>query len=212
MNARHVARELALLSLSQLRVQEEQLGQVTPEDLVEQAVRMVTSEARDNLKAAAADLQKAHEDVQESTLRDHPDAIRELLRSSIDHTERVINLLGAGLEWPLMVAMAKQEDVRRFAVHLIKLFRQHQSDVDQLIDSSMVNWSLERLVAVDRDILRLAVAEMLYEGTPFEVAIDEAVELAKQYSTEESGKFVNGVLKRLLPSVDAHHKGAGNVG
>lgn len=211
MNARHVARELALLSLSQLRVQEEQLGQVAPEDLVEQAVRMVTSEARDNLKNAAADLEKADEDVQESSLRDQPDAIRELLRHAIDSTERVINLLGAGLEWPLMVTIAKQDEVRRFAVHLIKQFRQHQAEIDELIDTSMVNWSIERLVSVDRDILRLAVSEMLYERTPVEVAIDEAVELAKSYSTEESGKFVNGVLKRLLPAIETLRKGAGHA-
>lgn len=211
MNARHVARELALLTLSQWRVQEEQLGQVTPEALVEQAVRMLSSEARDYLKTAAAELTRAHEDANESTLHDQADAVRSLLGNAMDNVERVINLLDSALEWPLMVAIAKQDEVRHFAIHLVKLFRQHQADVDLVIDENMVNWSIERLVAVDRDILRLAVTEMLFEGTPLEVAIDEAVELAKKYSTPESGRFVNGVLKRLVPQVEARLKGAGHA-
>jgi N utilization substance protein B len=62
----------------------------------------------------------------------------------------------------------------------------------------MVTWRLKRLARIDRDILRLAVVEMDYLGTPDKVAINEAVELAKRYSDEDGYRFINGVLRRVV--------------
>jgi N utilization substance protein B len=72
----------------------------------------------------------------------------------------------------------------------------------------MVAWQLKRLARIDRDILRIAVVEMDYLGTPDRVAINEAVELAKRYSGEEGFRFINGVLKRV---VDRHGGGSGTA-
>jgi N utilization substance protein B len=75
----------------------------------------------------------------------------------------------------------------------------HQSRIDRLIEDTSSNWTLSRMPLVDRNILRLAVWEMLYrdEDVPDSVAINEAVEMAKVYGGEDSSKFVNGVLGRL---------------
>lgn len=75
----------------------------------------------------------------------------------------------------------------------------HRARIDELIGSYAVGWPLDRMPAVDRAILRLAVYELLWEDdVPDAVVVDEAVELAKQLSTDESPAFVNGLLGRLV--------------
>ena len=76
---------------------------------------------------------------------------------------------------------------------------EHREEIDALIRKQAENWRLERMPAVDRNILRLAVFEFLYEDdVPKLVVLDEAIELAKRFGSEESGRFVNGVLDGLL--------------
>lgn len=77
----------------------------------------------------------------------------------------------------------------------------HQPEIDALIEAHAVDWSLDRMPAVDRAVLRLAVYELRWgDEVAAAVVIDEAVELAKELSTDESPAFVNGVLARLTPS------------
>jgi N utilization substance protein B len=76
---------------------------------------------------------------------------------------------------------------------------QHRAHIDDLISSHLQGWTLDRLPAVDRAILRVAVWELLHaDDVPEPVAVDEAVELAKQLSTDESPGFVNGVLGQVM--------------
>lgn len=75
----------------------------------------------------------------------------------------------------------------------------HRSEIDELIRSQADNWRLERMPVVDRNILRLAVYEMLHRpDVPKLVVLDEAIELAKRYGSDQSGRFVNGLLDGLL--------------
>jgi N utilization substance protein B len=76
--------------------------------------------------------------------------------------------------------------------------REHRAELDQVLASKAENWSLERMAAVDRNILRLGAYEILYAGTPGPVAINEAVELAKQFGAQHSASFVNGILDRVM--------------
>lgn len=77
----------------------------------------------------------------------------------------------------------------------------HREEIDELIEEQARNWRLERMSVVDRNILRLAVYELLFEhDVPELVVIDEAIELAKTFGSDESGSFVNGVLDGLLKS------------
>ena len=87
----------------------------------------------------------------------------------------------------------------RYAQTLVQGTLDHLEEVDVLIRRQAEHWRLERMPAVDRNILRLAVFEFLYEAdVPKLVILDEAIELAKEFGTEQSGRFVNGVLDGIL--------------
>ncbi len=88
-----------------------------------------------------------------------------------------------------------------FTEGLIAGVKEHQVRIDGLISEAAENWRLDRMAAIDRNILRLGVYEMMFsQEVPARVAINEALELAKRYSTAQSSRFVNGILDRLLQS------------
>jgi N utilization substance protein B len=88
-------------------------------------------------------------------------------------------------------------ETARFAGELAAGAREHLAELDKYIAEKSIGWALERITGVDRAILRLAVYEIKFLRTPPSVAINEAVELAKKFSTAESAKFVNGILGGL---------------
>jgi N utilization substance protein B len=86
-----------------------------------------------------------------------------------------------------------------FAQELVQGTLEHREKIDGMIRGQADNWRLERMPAVDRNVLRLAIYEMLFEtDTPKLVVVDEAIELAKKFGSEQSGRFVNGLLDGLL--------------
>jgi N utilization substance protein B len=88
--------------------------------------------------------------------------------------------------------------VRLFADPLIRGALEHRDQADELIKRHAKNWDLHRIAAVDRNILRLAIFEMLHrDDIPPVVSINEAVDIAKKFSTQDSGKFVNGILDKV---------------
>ena len=93
---------------------------------------------------------------------------------------------------------AAESEVRLFAEPLIRGTVQHRDEVDEHIKQHVKNWELHRIAAVDRNILRLAIYEMLHrDDIPPVVSINEAVDIAKKFSTQDSGKFVNGILDKV---------------
>lgn len=89
-------------------------------------------------------------------------------------------------------------EVREFAETLVRGTRERLSEIDQKLSQYTENWQLNRMAAVDRNILRFAAYELLYlDDIPPKVTINEAVNIAKKYSQEEAGKFVNGVLDKI---------------
>ena len=84
-----------------------------------------------------------------------------------------------------------------YAARLVDGVREHAVEIDGLIAASAEDWTLSRMPPIDRNLLRLGVLELVYLGVPPAVAINEAVDLAKQYSTADSGRFVNGILARI---------------
>lgn len=91
----------------------------------------------------------------------------------------------------------------RFAEEIIRGTIEKLQQIDQLIQSNTTGWTKERIAKVDLAILRLALYEILFrEDIPGSVAINEAIELAKKYSTDESGGFVNGVLGKIIRETD----------
>jgi N utilization substance protein B len=89
-------------------------------------------------------------------------------------------------------------DTRTFAASLVRGTKAQQAKIDAIIAESAEHWALERMAVVDRNILRMAVYELLYEpDVPGKVAINEAIEIAKKFGTAESSRFINGVLDRV---------------
>ena len=95
-------------------------------------------------------------------------------------------------------------DHARFARSLAEGVLEHSDELDELLARHLVNWEMSRLAAVDRNVLRLAAYELLYcDDIPVAVSINEALELSKAFNTDESAKFLNGVLDKLA----REHKG-----
>jgi N utilization substance protein B len=95
------------------------------------------------------------------------------------------------------------KEIRSFAKDLVVGVWKNKEDLDKLISRASKNWRIERMSRVDRNILRIAVFEVLYMGEiPPKVSIDEAVELGKRYGTEDSGAFVNGVLDCIYNTLE----------
>ncbi|HZT33443.1 MAG TPA: transcription antitermination factor NusB [Bryobacteraceae bacterium] len=89
-----------------------------------------------------------------------------------------------------------------FLLELVQGAVEHLAEIDHRISRHAEHWRIERMPAVDRNILRLAVYEMMHADTPAAVVIDEALELARKYSNEESVQFVNGVLDAVRRELD----------
>ncbi|MGP4072444.1 transcription antitermination factor NusB [Piscibacillus sp. B03] len=91
------------------------------------------------------------------------------------------------------------EDLNDYGKKLIKGVLEHQSEIDQAISAKLEKWSFNRIATVEKTVLRIAVFEMMYdESVPKEVSINEAVELAKRFNEDKSGKFINGVLSKFI--------------
>ncbi|MDQ3537315.1 MAG: transcription antitermination factor NusB [Actinomycetota bacterium] len=105
-------------------------------------------------------------------------------------------------ERPIAAVLAKHLEATppppEFAVALVRGVHRHHEEIDELIQSHSRDWKLSRMPVVDRNLLRIGLFEILHSpDVPTAVAIDEAVELAKELSTDDSGRFVNGVLARV---------------
>ncbi|MFO0984543.1 MAG: transcription antitermination factor NusB [Planctomycetota bacterium] len=93
----------------------------------------------------------------------------------------------------------QDEDVLSYARVLIDGVREHLREIDEQIAAAAQNWELKRLAVVDRNILRIAVFELLREAdVPARAVLNEAIEIGKKFSTAQSGAFINGVLDKVL--------------
>jgi N utilization substance protein B len=90
------------------------------------------------------------------------------------------------------------EPAKEYARRLVDGTTQHRAQIDALLGDAARNWDLSRMAVVDRNVLRIGCYEMLHEpDVPTKVAINEAIELGKRFSTEQSGAFINGILDRI---------------
>lgn len=101
------------------------------------------------------------------------------------------------------IALSDEAALRRYVEELVSGTRRMRRAIDEVMSGYLKGWKMERLSRVDRQIMRLAIYEMTCrDDVPPKVAINEAIELAKHFGTEESGKFVNGVLGRIIKELD----------
>ncbi len=102
-----------------------------------------------------------------------------------------------------------EREVMALAEALVRGVAAHRRKIDETIERVSTNWRLDRMAKVDRNVLRLAVYELIETDVPMKVVINEAIELGKKYGSESTGAFVNGVLDRVAAELPAERRGAG---
>lgn len=124
--------------------------------------------------------------------------------NEVEAEEAVVMLLTeASEENESQVELSDVNKTKEFVLELVNGVADNKLAIDELLVDYLQNWNLDRLSKVDRQILRLAVYEMVFrDDVPGKVAVNEAVDLAKHFGMPESGKFVNGVLGKLIGDLD----------
>jgi transcription antitermination protein NusB len=195
---RSIARELALLSISQIKTQKNKLTEEDLDNLIVAAIRTLIIEVQDNLEAASAEIKRGEERLLNSETRANDlNSAKAMIQEALEVSQTAVNRLGVAIEFPEFLQLTNKEQVRQYALELIKTVNENRQEIETLLANVLVAWQLSRLPQIDRDILRIAVAEIIYLEIPEKVAINESVELAKRYSDEDGYRFINGVLRRL---------------
>jgi len=209
---RTVARELALLTFSQLSKNIEKWENKDIVEIIERSVETLTKEAEHNLQSSVRELGAIRDYIQNYEI-DHADNLERPMDVSIipvavpmtsDMIGRIDTLLDAAekiysaMDIVQISAMSEREDVKKYSVKLVKTFIENKELIDAQIKEYSKGWDVDRLLKVDRDVLRISITELLYfEDIPASVSIDEAVELSKKYGTDESSSFINGILRQV---------------
>ncbi|MEG4441016.1 transcription antitermination factor NusB [Microcoleus sp. F10-C6] len=202
--ARETARELALLGISQLPANPELLEAKKLQDVLLAAIRTLTAEVQEALETAASEVQRSSDKLLASEIRAADiQSARTMVREAVELTQTAINRLGSAMEFPELIQLANQQDVRTYALQILTKVSANRPQIDELLSEALVDWQIERLPRIDRDIMRIAIAEMLYLGLPEQVSVNEAVQLAKRYSGDEGHRFINGVLRRVVDKINA---------
>jgi N utilization substance protein B len=202
--ARETARELALLGISQLPANPELLEAKKLQDVLLAAIRALTTEVQEALEAAASEVQRSSDKLLASEIRAADiQSSRAMVREAVELTQTAINRLGSAMEFPELIQLANQQDVRTYALQILTKVSANRVQIDELLSEALVDWQIERLARIDRDIMRIAIAEMLYLALPEQVSVNEAVQLAKRYSGDEGYRFINGVLRRVVDKINA---------
>ena len=212
MQARRAARELALILFSQFDKKITQYNQAEFEDIILKSVRTLTNNAIDELKVSVGAINAMKEYIDTYEAENPVNLSRPLQSNNVpvalpmtsDMSGRLDELLNIcekvvlALEIAEMTALEHTGDVKNYVLEIANTFKEHASEIDGLIQKFAHGWDIDRLVKIDKDILRIAIAELMYiESAPVKVVVDEALELAKKYSTDDSSSFINGILGKV---------------
>ena len=213
MQARRASRELAFLLFSQFDKKIANYTKDNLDDIIIKSIRVLLSTAGEDLKLSLGSLMDFKNKISDYEAEHEinlnrpigaanvavPVAMTSEISSKIDEMIDVAEKAILGLEIAEFVALDSEQEVKDYAIKIAQTYHQHNKEIDETIGKYASGWDFERLVKMDKDILRIAVSELLYiKETPMKVVVDEAVELAKKYSTEDSASFVNGILAKVI--------------
>lgn len=212
MQARRAARELAFILFSQFDKKITTYSKEDLENIILKSVRILTSNATDELKLAVGTLIDMKNRIDDFEAEHETNLNRPLGAANVpvpmntnDVSEKIEEMIEISekamlaLEIAEFTTLESQSDVKDYAVKIAELFQKNHEEVDNMIQQYSKGWDIERLVKMDKDILRIAIVELLYlKEAPMKVVVDEALELAKKYSTDDSSSFVNGVLAKVI--------------
>lgn len=213
MQARRAARELAFILFSQFDKKITNYTREDLQDIILKSVRILTSTATDELRTALGALVAMRDQIENYEADAEENLKRPIGTANIpvpipmtsDMTGRINEMIDIAEKSMLALEIAEfttldsQHDVKNYAIQIADFFQKNHEEVDEIIQKYAKNWDLGRLVKMDKDILRIAIVELLYiKDAPMKVVVDEALELAKKYSTEDSAAFINGVLAKVI--------------
>ena len=198
MQLKSISRELALLLLGQIKKHD--IDEINIESLLAKAFESLTQHWREQLDFCASKLEKANQELLDSELQEDAGLLkqsRDYLKTCLIDSENVLNSLSESLELPRLLAVVDQKEIRELALKRVNLVIEKQDEIDKNLDSVMEGRRLNRLPRIDRDILRLALVDLIDFNTPIAVTCNEAVNLANRYSDEQGRRMINGVLRNL---------------
>ena len=217
MNHRTAAREIIILALPQLPKDNIKLSKIGFEEIILSLSRSLSDYAKKNLTSVSSDLQRIekfllnaeieHPDNEKHTSQINPVLIpdTEVLRGQVEAIKSAATELFNVMELPELVIQAGQKPTLDYAMQLIENYVENKEKVNEVIEQAAQHrdkdkkWKLNRMVRLDRDILRIAATELLFlKDTPTEVICDEAVKVADKYGGDESKNFINGVLRDIV--------------
>jgi len=201
MQLKTISRELALLLLGQIKKKD--INQINMESLLSKAIESLTQHWRDQLDFCASKLEKVSQELLDSELKEDAGLLkksRKHLKSCLIDSETILNSLSESIELPRLLALVDQKEIRDLAMRRVYLVIEKKDEIDNKLDKVMEGWRLKRLPRIDRDILRLALVDLIDFNTPTAVTCNEAVNLANRYSDEQGRRMINGVLRKLQNS------------
>ena len=132
------------------------------------------------------------------------------IKEAVDSYLTYFNI--ASMKWsdknepPVMNESAEEESV--FITYLLNAVKNNINEIERLIEDAVINWRIERIALIERNILRMSVAELIDEnnGVPFKATINEAIDIAKKFGSKESSSFVNGIINKVADIIDIKSK------
>lgn len=213
MLARRAARELTLILFSQLEDDIKQYKNSDFNHIIINSVRTLTNNAYEELKlqsSAVVDMIQYIDEYESN----HPTNLARPIESNdipvpipltSDMTGRLTSIADvcekafSALEIAEMSVLEENSETKNYIKKIVRAYVENNQDTDELIKKLSVGWDFTRLVKTDKNILRIAITELLnVKEAPVKVIIDEAVELAKRYSTEDSASFINAILAKVV--------------
>ena len=201
MQLKSISRELALLLLGQIK--KNNINQPNTETLLSKAIESLNQHWREQLDFCALTLEKANQELLDSELQEDAELLkksRNHLKTCLVDSENILNSLSESIELPRLLALVDQKEIRELTLKRVHLVIEKMDEIDNNLDSVMEGWRLKRLPRIDRDILRLALVDLIDFDTPIAVTCNEAVNLANRYSDEQGRRMINGVLRKLQNS------------
>ncbi|MBQ8476426.1 transcription antitermination factor NusB [bacterium] len=213
MQARRASRELALILFSQLDKNIDKYKKEDFDSIVLKSVRTLISSSNDEISHTVSDLEEIKNAIIDYE-NNHPDNLSRpidcdnipvKIKLTSDFEARIDTMLSAAektlgaLDIAELCTLSSSEDVKEYISQICEAFKAHKAEIDKMISEFAFGWDIERLFKIDKDILRISIVELVFlKDAPHKVIIDEALELAKKYSTDDSPSFINGILAKVV--------------
>lgn len=213
MQARRASRELALILFSQLEKNLDNYKKEDFSDIIVKSVRTLISSAQSDLNLCVSELTEIKNKIIEFE-NNHPDNLSRPIEvenkpvelpltsdfgNNIDKMLQSIDNTLSALDIAELAALSNKSDVEEYVFKICSEFQKNKTEIDNMISEFAFGWDIDRIFKIDKDILRIAIIELVFvKDAPHKVVIDEALELAKKYSTNDSPSFINGILAKVV--------------